>query len=254
MNIMIANRLVELRKKNGYSQEALAEKLGLSRQAVSKWERAEASPDTDNLISLAKLYNISLDELLSTDEKEEDIAKATKEKEEEKGKESPRKGSSYINDDGIYIQDNDGSSISISSDGIYMKDGDDALNISSKFLKEREDDPFLNEKSEKTEAYICTISFAIISISYILLGSFLEGGWALYWPLFFFAPLFSSLYAAIKKRSFCSFLYPLLLTGVYCFLGSALSLWHPYWFLFLTIPLYYIIFSPLDEYIRKKRD
>lgn len=68
MNIDIANRLFELRKKNSLSQEDLAEKIGVSRQAVSKWERAEASPDTDNLILLAKLYEISLDELLSTDE------------------------------------------------------------------------------------------------------------------------------------------------------------------------------------------
>ena len=64
MNIETANRLVELRKQHGYSQEGLAEQLGLSRQAVSKWERAEASPDTDNLIALAQLYRISLDELL----------------------------------------------------------------------------------------------------------------------------------------------------------------------------------------------
>lgn len=68
MNIEIANRLVELRKKNNLSQEALAGKLGISRQAVSKWERAEASPDTDNLILLARLYGVSLDELLKTDE------------------------------------------------------------------------------------------------------------------------------------------------------------------------------------------
>ena len=64
MNIEIANRLLELRKKNGYSQEELANKLGISRQSVSKWERAEASPYTDNLILLAKIYNVSLDELL----------------------------------------------------------------------------------------------------------------------------------------------------------------------------------------------
>ena len=68
MNIEIANRLVNLRKANGLSQEALAEKLGISRQAVSKWERAEASPDTDNLILLAKIYKVSLDELLSSEE------------------------------------------------------------------------------------------------------------------------------------------------------------------------------------------
>lgn len=68
MNIEIANRLVNLRKSNNLSQEALAEKLGISRQAVSKWERAEASPDTDNLILLARLYQISLDELLKTED------------------------------------------------------------------------------------------------------------------------------------------------------------------------------------------
>ena len=68
MNIEIANRLVELRKQKNYSQEVLAEKLGISRQAVSKWERAEASPDTDNLILLSRLYGVSLDELLKTED------------------------------------------------------------------------------------------------------------------------------------------------------------------------------------------
>lgn len=70
MNLEIANRLVALRKENHLSQEALAEKLGISRQAVSKWERAEASPDTDNLIALAKLYHVSLDELLRIHEED----------------------------------------------------------------------------------------------------------------------------------------------------------------------------------------
>ena len=81
MNIEIANRLAKLRKEKGYSQEELAEKLGLSRQAVSKWERAESSPDTDNLICLAKLYNVSLDELLRTEEDIESIKESVKEKE-----------------------------------------------------------------------------------------------------------------------------------------------------------------------------
>lgn len=66
MNIQIADRLIQLRKNHGFSQEALAEKLGISRQAVSKWERAEASPDTDNLIALAEIYGMTLDQLLDT--------------------------------------------------------------------------------------------------------------------------------------------------------------------------------------------
>ena len=64
MDIQTADRLVALRRERGWSQEELAVRLGVSRQAVSKWERAEASPDTDNLIALARLYGISLDQLL----------------------------------------------------------------------------------------------------------------------------------------------------------------------------------------------
>ena len=95
MNIEIANRLVQMRKQKGLSQEELAEKLGLSRQAVSKWERAEASPDTDNLICLAKLYGISLDDLLNTDQPVEEIARDVKEEnarkeEEAKQQEEPK--------------------------------------------------------------------------------------------------------------------------------------------------------------------
>lgn len=74
MNVETAQRLADLRRQKGYSQEGLARKLGLSRQAVSKWERAESSPDTENLISLAKLYGVSLDDLLNpSDEIEDDI-------------------------------------------------------------------------------------------------------------------------------------------------------------------------------------
>lgn len=74
MNVETAHRLADLRRSKGFSQEGLARKLGLSRQAVSKWERAESSPDTENLISLAKLYGVSLDELLNpSDEIEDDI-------------------------------------------------------------------------------------------------------------------------------------------------------------------------------------
>lgn len=68
MNTEMANRLIELRKANNLSQEALAEKLNVSRQTVSEWERAEISPDMEQMILLAKLYQISVDELLKTEE------------------------------------------------------------------------------------------------------------------------------------------------------------------------------------------
>lgn len=64
MNNDIAQRLAEMRRSRGYSQEELAWKLGLSRQAISKWERAESSPDTGNLLALSRLYGVTLDELV----------------------------------------------------------------------------------------------------------------------------------------------------------------------------------------------
>ena len=73
MTIKTANRLAELRKSRGLSQEELADKLGVTRQAVSKWERAESAPDTDNLIELAKIYGVTLDELLNGETQKAEI-------------------------------------------------------------------------------------------------------------------------------------------------------------------------------------
>lgn len=72
MNVEIAQRLAELRRERGFSQESLGEQLGLSRQAVSKWERAESAPDMGNLIALADLYGVTLDELLRVSPEVED--------------------------------------------------------------------------------------------------------------------------------------------------------------------------------------
>lgn len=69
MDLAMAQRLVDRRKAAGLSQEALAAQLGVSRQAVSKWERSESSPDTDNLIALAALYGEAVD---STDNSQTD--------------------------------------------------------------------------------------------------------------------------------------------------------------------------------------
>ena len=60
----LGEKLAKLRREKNYTQEQLAELLGVSRQAVSKWESDSAYPETEKLIRLAKLYGCSLDELL----------------------------------------------------------------------------------------------------------------------------------------------------------------------------------------------
>lgn len=68
MSIKQGDYLKNLRTQNSLSQEKLAEKLGVSRQSVSKWEQGYALPDTDNMLKLSKLYGVSVDTLLNCGE------------------------------------------------------------------------------------------------------------------------------------------------------------------------------------------
>lgn len=61
------DNIIWLKKRNGFTQEDLAERLNISRQSISKWERGEALPDIENLIELSKLYGVTIDELINSD-------------------------------------------------------------------------------------------------------------------------------------------------------------------------------------------
>lgn len=83
----LGNSLFDARKKKGLSQEEVAEKLGVSRQTISKWETEETVPDIYQAKKLAKIYGLSLDELIDTDldQKEiEEVIRNTDEKKEAK--------------------------------------------------------------------------------------------------------------------------------------------------------------------------
>ena len=82
----IAEKIIKLRKTNGWSQEDLAEKLYVSRQAISRWENGTALPDAENVLQISKLFNVTTDYLLNDDyESDSDIPAvqtATKETED----------------------------------------------------------------------------------------------------------------------------------------------------------------------------
>ena len=62
--MILADKIIELRKKNGWSQEELAEKLDVSRQSISKWESAQSVPDMGRIVKLSQLFGVSTDYLL----------------------------------------------------------------------------------------------------------------------------------------------------------------------------------------------
>lgn len=70
---MLSENLITLRKINQYSQEYVAGQIGVSRQALAKWENGDSVPDVDKCRNLAKLYQVSLDDLVNYSEEKEGI-------------------------------------------------------------------------------------------------------------------------------------------------------------------------------------
>lgn len=68
--MILAEKIIQLRKKNGWSQEELAEKMNVSRQSVSKWEGSLSVPDLNKILLLSQIFSVSTDYLLK-DELEE---------------------------------------------------------------------------------------------------------------------------------------------------------------------------------------
>lgn len=241
MNIETANRLFELRKKNGLSQEELADKLGISRQAISKWERAEASPDTDNLILLAKLYGVTLDELFNTDSAI-DLANENKEAD--------------------LIPNESDSEIDVLDEPVEESSTTNEENNVA--TKEEE----LPEKNPTLEAISKVTSISVV-IAYFILGISLPNGigWSCYWVLFLLIPIIITFAEAIQKRKVSKFLYPALVAAIYCFMGQRFNdltysifghefrgFWHPLWIIFLTIPIFYIIANAIDNHNHKSEE
>lgn len=70
--MILADKLIDLRKKNGWSQEELAEKMEVSRQSISKWEGAQSVPDMARIVRLSELFGVSTDYLLKDEMEKED--------------------------------------------------------------------------------------------------------------------------------------------------------------------------------------
>ena len=284
MNLEIATRLVGLRKANKLSQEALAEKLGISRQAVSKWERAEASPDTDNLIALAKLYHVSLDELLKINEEEEtdraggvevgtdgiaggsavsagmrgaesEVLHADTQKAGESMTEQAAGSSREGGLEGTGVGEDD---VYIGLRGIHVKShSGEEVHIDRRGIHVRDmksdvhiggNGVFVNgEKVRSVEIPLGVLAIII----YIVIG-FCFDLWHPGWLLFILIPIISSLVDAVCKRDASLFQYPVFAFGIFLYAGIVHTLWHPAWVVFLTIPIFYFLTGAVKDRAEKE--
>ncbi len=285
MNISIANRLYEYRKKSGLSQEELAAKLGVSRQAVSKWERAEASPDTDNLINLSKLYGVTLDDLINKDpimnaqssdsdtaDAEEGNDAATDDNTESAPEDDSDRDDDDDDDDGddddedAKVDEKSDKNVHIGFDGIHVRDGDEEVHISWKGINAKGGDGESvnigkdgfaiidkdgNVKAGKSKHWLLheLPVPTIIAIVYLVLG-FAWNLWHPGWIIFMLIPVFYSVFTAIEQHDPSCFCYPVLIAAMYLLIGCVWNGWHPWWVLFLTIPIYYSLCDIWKKYKR----
>ena len=258
MNIETANRLYELRKLQGLSQEELAEKLGVSRQAVSKWERSEASPDTDNLIALAKIYGLSLDELIFGEKQSEQKEEPTEEIIEEISEDTTKV---KIGPTAIFVESDDGDKVKIDLSGIKITDGKH-IHINCDDDDDDDDDDYDEddveaiEKSGGKAKFWLSLPYPIICvIAYLLFGCMdILGGFGQSWIIFVTIPLYYSLVHAIAKKRFCDFAYPVFCAFAFLYLGMYHDNWHPSWVIFITIPIYYSIAGYFDKRKKEKEN
>lgn len=249
MDLKIANRLYEYRKNAGLSQDQLADKIGVSRQAVSKWERGEASPDTENLIALSDIYEVSLDELIkgkknSTDEEQVKCQQIDIEETDvsfEHGVFSVKSGNKEqrvkFGWKGAVHVNVPGTSVHIDKNGVSVEEHGHI------FVKNKK------KNKQKQQNFFNKFPFPVLVIALYLIFGFCGvcGGWSYGWLVLLTIPLYYTFISAVFERNASNFAYPVLMLLIYLILGFSKDMWHPMWILFLTIPFYYFI----CEFIKK---
>ena len=275
------NNLIRLRKEAGLSQEELADKLAVSRQAVSKWERGEALPDTDNLIRLARLYNVSIDEIVgyapeketSADEnKAAGGADEAKETDNASGADGANDdgnadGADGANDDGnadgeddeYFTQDGEtkkyysktkgGKHIRFETDGkqkrIIISDDDD----------DDDDDDMDSDDYPRRRTRLCDVLdgvYTILCVAAFFVWGAVFNGWEIAWTLFITIPIFTSIVACVRKKRVGKFNFPCFVAFVYLLFGMIFNIWHPLWIIFLLVPAFYPIARVIDSSIKDK--
>jgi transcriptional regulator with XRE-family HTH domain len=255
MNEKAAKKLEYLRKQKGLTQRQLAEKIGVSRDLISKWERSETSPDTDHLVALANLYNVSIDEMINSKEEKVNMQEAQRaeffgydEKSDKKKKDYPK---AYNFPFPIVVV------IVYLLLGFYKNFWHPGWLIFMTIpLYYFVVSLFDKEKTHEEKTGWWMIPYSILTVVvYFLVGYYFDL-WHPTWLIFLTIPLFYFVVSLLtptkdgeQRKFWLVFPYPLVAVAVFFMLGYFLNLWHPGWLIFMTIPLYYYL---VDIYYKKK--
>ena len=231
MSIKQGDYLKELRIKNKLSQEKLGERLGLSRQSVSKWEQGYAMPDTENLLKLSELYGISVDTILKCGEEEADETL-----------QSDATDEMVTNDKADEAAAPPQQIQQMEADDAEQSDEGNKAEPEIIFIEKQE---HKEKKTHKKRGWFF-ISYPILMvILYAIIGAYFGAkgiykGWYTGWLTLLTIPLYYTGVIAAEKKKPVIFCYPVLVLLIYLLCGFFAHLWHPMWIIFFTIPIFYI--------------
>ncbi len=239
-------RISALRKFYSYSQEELASKIGVTRQALIKWEQGESWPSVEFIKKIADIFKITMDDLMN---EEVLIESLFKEKNTEEGKPFVK-----INKSGIHVKGEEGEEVHIGLDGMQVVDNDEADQV---IFKRN------NDKVDKIADLVTIISMILCLVTYLTLGFVLTEsgfGWSVFWPIFFFALVPGSLVKAIGKKDAGKFNIIFTVLGTYLFVGmlgnhlETFNGWGIPAVMFVAIPLYYSLVGAIKNLLRVSKD
>ncbi|MDR1600522.1 MAG: helix-turn-helix domain-containing protein [Oscillospiraceae bacterium] len=213
MNERVAGKLRGLRDERGITRDELAVRLDVPAAAVEAWESGIDLPNTTSLVKLAKIYNVSLDSLLL----EDDSSLA-----------APRVA--------------DAAEAAQGGSASYAARSDETF--------DHTDDYRFSIGGAKVRVSRAQFPYPIIVTAAFLAAGFLFDWWHPGWLIFLTIPLYYTMPDFEReplRSALLKFPYPVLVTLVYLSLGCFLNWWHPWWMLYLTVPLYYIFASNADR-------
>lgn len=230
----LPENLYRLRRRAGLSQEEFADKLCVSRQAISKWERGEAYPDTENLIAISRLFSVKVDDLVNARELSAPDAQSAAEGEGRVEPEESENGSTSarLQRNGEDADPEDGEPDTEDEDGSCACGGHRGIRYA-------------------LSVFMSAAPYPIIVTAAFLLIGFLADGWDWAWTLYITIPVYYSAVEMIRFKRLSSLAMPVLITFVYCLIGMLYDAWHPWWLLYLLIPIYYPIAEAIDKAVRK---
>ncbi len=234
MSIKQGDYLKKLRNEKGLSQEKLAERLGISRQSISKWEQGTATPDTENLLKLSNLYGVSADVILNCGEVPSVEAAPEKSESEVAGGESPASSDASPGSTASPESTASEAEVTVSAPAGVKEEIHTASMPQSEKREEKAEKP----GKKRSWVYVAFPFFAVLAAAAV--GALFNGWWYC-WLILLLIPLFYTLVQAVERKNAVIFCYPVLVALIYFIFGFMYQIWHPLWLIFLTIPIYYVI-------------